>query len=171
MGFWKQVFDAFEKEYYLNGGHPVDKWEREKENRKNLERERRREERERAKELELQRKYVYLTLPERLKPLEHDHEKLKAAALRLTGENLDDYVGPDFSDFLYRINRDGGHIVSSHSSGGGGCGHTPSIKRDYDQEEAEAHEQYIDSVCTAIRVGRVLRAVEKAQFIAATHRH
>jgi len=147
MGFWKQVF--------------VDKHEWERQNR-------RREERGRARELEFQRKYVYLTLPERLKRLANDREKLKAAAYKLTGQDLDDYVGPHFSDAVYRINRNGGRIVSSHSSGGG-CGYSPSIKRDYDQEDAEAHERYVDSVCAAARGGRILRMVEDARFDAKRH--
>ena len=172
-GFWQQFLNACEKEYRLNGEHPVDKYEWEKHDRELRERDRRREERERAHELEFQRKYVCLTLPERLKRFEHDRDRLKAEALKLTGKNLDDYVGPSFSDAIYEINQKSavnGRVISGRSCGGG-CSRSSGIHRNYDQEDAEAHEQYINSVCTAVRLGRAMRIVEDVQFGAAKRRH
>ena len=73
MGFWKQFFDAFEKEYRLNGEHPVDKYEC-----------KRREERRRARELEWQRNHVYLCLPKWWeKKYKNRPDELRSAVFKL----------------------------------------------------------------------------------------
>lgn len=164
MGLWKQFFDAFEKEYrLLNGEHPVDKYEC-----------KRREERRRARELEWQRNHVYLCLPKWWeKKYKNRPDELRSAVFKLKDVDLKDYKGPDFSESSKSSSLvtytpgycahpvDGGRRCLAHSY--------PTIKRNYDQEDAEAHERYVDSVCSAARVGRILRMVEDARFEAKRH--